>query len=165
MRRLSNMRVIKSVRGGEQKIFASRQTVSIKNWAAAPNSPNDRLSAKKLTRSWLSICNSRSKKFKNLRHKNLTCATTMAIILKLSPVMTHTTFRVKPPGDVKVVDPTIASDSIARNFGYMIYDTYLQCMRRLALKRRWLSGGPRAVTVSYGLFIQGKVSTLVMVRL
>lgn len=39
------------------------------------------------------------------------------------PANAETVLRVKPSGDVKVLDPTIAADSIARNFGYMIYDT------------------------------------------
>lgn len=45
------------------------------------------------------------------------------LVFSLSPALAETVLRVKPSGDVKVLDPTIAADSIARNFGYMIYDT------------------------------------------
>lgn len=31
--------------------------------------------------------------------------------------------RIKPSGDVKALDPMLGSDSMARNYGYMIYDT------------------------------------------
>ena len=31
--------------------------------------------------------------------------------------------RVKPSGDVKALDPMLGSDSMARNYGYMVYDT------------------------------------------
>ncbi len=48
--------------------------------------------------------------------------------------MAATVLRVKPSGDVKVLDPTIAADSIARNFGYMIYDTLFAVDEKLAVK-------------------------------
>jgi peptide/nickel transport system substrate-binding protein len=54
--------------------------------------------------------------------------------LAVSPAAADTVLRVKPSGDVKVLDPTIASDSIARNFGYMVYDTLFSVDDKLAVK-------------------------------
>ncbi len=69
-----------------------------------------------------------------MKHKNLICVTLMTTLLGLSPGLAETILRVKPPGDVKVLDPTIASDSIARNFGYMIYDTLFAVDDKLGIK-------------------------------
>ncbi len=64
----------------------------------------------------------------------LTGAAFLALALGLTPAMAQTTLKVKPPGDVKVLDPTIAADSIARNFGYMIYDTLFAVDEKLGVK-------------------------------
>jgi peptide/nickel transport system substrate-binding protein len=58
----------------------------------------------------------------------------MAVALSAAPVLAENVLRVKPSGDVKVLDPTIASDSIARNFGYMIYDTLFAVDEKLDVK-------------------------------
>ncbi|SFK18470.1 ABC transporter substrate-binding protein [Falsiroseomonas stagni] len=39
------------------------------------------------------------------------------------PVAAQSTLRVKPSGDVRITDPHLGSDSMARNMGYMVYDT------------------------------------------
>lgn len=54
--------------------------------------------------------------------------------LMLSAAHAETVLKVKPSGDVKVLDPTIASDSIARNFGYMIYDTLFSVDEKLGVR-------------------------------
>ena len=52
----------------------------------------------------------------------------------VSQASAQSVLRVKPSGDVKVLDPTVASDSIARNFGYMIYDTLFAVDDKLDIK-------------------------------
>lgn len=42
--------------------------------------------------------------------------------------------KVRPSGDVKVLDPMLGSDSMARNFGYMVYDTLFAMDETLAVK-------------------------------
>ncbi|MCQ4162168.1 ABC transporter substrate-binding protein [Roseomonas sp. GC11] len=40
-----------------------------------------------------------------------------------TPAAAQSVLRVKPSGDVRVTDPHLGSDSMARNLGYMVYDT------------------------------------------
>jgi len=42
--------------------------------------------------------------------------------------------RVKPTDDVKVLDPMLGSDSMARNFGYRVYDTLFAVDASLAIR-------------------------------
>jgi peptide/nickel transport system substrate-binding protein len=42
--------------------------------------------------------------------------------------------KVRPSGDVKVLDPMLGSDSMARNFGYMVYDTLFAVDDTLSVK-------------------------------
>ncbi|WP_408015667.1 ABC transporter substrate-binding protein [Rhizobium alarense] len=42
--------------------------------------------------------------------------------------------RIKPSGDVKALDPLLGSDSMARNYGYMVYDTLFAVDASLTIK-------------------------------
>ena len=55
----------------------------------------------------------------------LLAASALAISLAMSgtSAMAESVLRVKPSGDVKTLDPMLGSDSLARNYGYMVYDT------------------------------------------
>jgi len=48
----------------------------------------------------------------------LLAATALAL-----PAAAQSVLRVKPSGDVRITDPHLGSDSMARNMGYMVYDT------------------------------------------
>ena len=50
------------------------------------------------------------------------------------PAAAQSVLRVKPSGDVRTLDPLLGSDSMARNFGYMIYDTLLAVDADLAIR-------------------------------
>jgi len=58
----------------------------------------------------------------------------LAAALPATFARAETVLKVKPSGDLKVLDPTIAADSIARNFGYMIYDTLFTVDDKLQVK-------------------------------
>lgn len=55
----------------------------------------------------------------------LLATTVLALGLALSGsnAWAESVLRIKPSGDVKTLDPMLGSDSLARNYGYMIYDT------------------------------------------
>lgn len=64
-----------------------------------------------------------------------------AMLVVAGPASAESVLKVKPSGDVKVLDPMLGSDSMARNFGYMIYDTLFAVDDKLAVKpqmvERW----------------------------
>jgi peptide/nickel transport system substrate-binding protein len=66
-----------------------------------------------------------------------------AMLVVAGPGSAESVLKVKPSGDVKVLDPMLGSDSMARNFGYMIYDTLFAVDDKLAVKpqmvERWES--------------------------
>jgi peptide/nickel transport system substrate-binding protein len=65
----------------------------------------------------------------------LAAAMLATLALPLSqPAAAETVLRVKPSGDVRTLDPLLGSDSMARNFGYMIYDTLLAVDADLAIR-------------------------------
>ncbi|MBE9606364.1 ABC transporter substrate-binding protein [Acetobacteraceae bacterium H6797] len=51
-----------------------------------------------------------------------------------APADAQSVLRVKPSGDVRVMDPHLGSDSMARNMGYMIYDTLFAVDADLRIK-------------------------------
>ena len=53
----------------------------------------------------------------------LVAAAFAASVVGLSPATAETVLRVKPFGDLKLIDPIITSDYMVRNHGYMVYDT------------------------------------------
>lgn len=55
------------------------------------------------------------------------------------PAHAETVLKVKPSGDVKILDPILGSDSMARNFGYMIYDTLFAVDDSLAVKPQMIA--------------------------
>lgn len=57
-----------------------------------------------------------------------------AMLVIAWPALADSVLKVKPSGDVKVLDPILGSDSMARNFGYMIYDTLFAVDDKLAIK-------------------------------
>lgn len=57
-----------------------------------------------------------------------------AMLVAAGPVQADSVLKVKPSGDVKILDPMLGSDSMARNFGYMIYDTLFAVDDKLAIK-------------------------------
>ncbi|WP_293795244.1 ABC transporter substrate-binding protein [uncultured Bosea sp.] len=57
-----------------------------------------------------------------------------AMLVLTGPVQAESVLKVKPSGDVKLLDPILGSDSMARNFGYMIYDTLFAVDEKLAIK-------------------------------
>jgi len=68
------------------------------------------------------------------RYKALGTLLGAGLVLCASQAFAESVLKVKPSGDVKIMDPTIASDSIARNFGYMIYDTLFAVDDQLNIK-------------------------------
>ncbi|WP_188484209.1 ABC transporter substrate-binding protein [Marivita lacus] len=52
-----------------------------------------------------------------------TCLLLAGIGLGATGESAEEVLRIKPSGDVKVLDPMLGSDSMARNYGYMVYDT------------------------------------------
>ncbi|MGQ3031378.1 MAG: ABC transporter substrate-binding protein, partial [Ferrovibrionaceae bacterium] len=64
-------------------------------------------------------------------------ALALAAGLLLSPAMGHaqpSVLRVRPFGDLKAIDPIVNSDYMARNHGYMVYDTLFAMDETLAIK-------------------------------
>lgn len=57
-----------------------------------------------------------------------------AMVTLAGAALADSVLKVKPSGDVKVLDPILGSDSMARNFGYMIYDTLFAVDDKLAVK-------------------------------
>lgn len=57
-----------------------------------------------------------------------------AMLTVAGSALADTVLKVKPSGDVKVLDPILGSDSMARNFGYMIYDTLFAVDDKLTIK-------------------------------
>ncbi|NPU14956.1 ABC transporter substrate-binding protein [Bradyrhizobium sp. 83002] len=73
----------------------------------------------------------------------------LAATLPATSARADTVLKVKPSGDLKVLDPTIAADSIARNFGYMIYDTLFTVDDKLQVKPQmvdsWTTSADRKI--------------------
>ncbi len=60
-----------------------------------------------------------------------------AVGLMLLPTLGHaqsSVLRVRPFGDLKAIDPIVNSDYMARNHGYMVYDTLFAMDEKLAIK-------------------------------
>lgn len=62
-----------------------------------------------------------------------------AVALAAVPAAAQSVLKVRPSGDVKILDPMLGSDSMARNFGYMIYDTLFAVDATLAVKPQMVS--------------------------
>ncbi|RUM07939.1 ABC transporter substrate-binding protein [Rhizobium chutanense] len=58
----------------------------------------------------------------------------LAMALASGTALAADTLRIKPSGDVKALDPHLGSDSMARNYGYMVYDTLFAMDASLAIK-------------------------------
>lgn len=60
-----------------------------------------------------------------MKLSTLMVASVLALCLAMSgsSAWAEEVLKVKPSGDVKTLDPMLSSDSMARNYGYMIYDT------------------------------------------
>ncbi len=58
--------------------------------------------------------------------------------LLLAAAQAQTTLRVRPFGDLKAIDPIVNSDYMARNHGYMIYDTLFALDERLQIQPQML---------------------------
>jgi peptide/nickel transport system substrate-binding protein len=56
------------------------------------------------------------------------------MLVSAGPGRAESVLKVKPSGDVKILDPMLGSDSMARNFGYMIYDTLFAVDDKLAIR-------------------------------
>ena len=56
-----------------------------------------------------------------------------------------TTLRVRPFGDLKAIDPIVNSDYMARNHGYMVYDTLFGTDAEGRIKPQIGSGGRTGV--------------------
>jgi peptide/nickel transport system substrate-binding protein len=56
------------------------------------------------------------------------------LALSAGSAAAQSVLKVRPSGDVKILDPMLGSDSMARNFGYMVYDTLFAVDDTLAVK-------------------------------
>lgn len=54
------------------------------------------------------------------------------------------TLKVRPSGDLKTLDPHITSDSIVRNYGYMVYDTLFAVDDKLQVKPQMVAKWDRS---------------------
>lgn len=66
-------------------------------------------------------------------------AAALAAALAATPAAAQGVLKVRPSGDVKILDPMLGSDSMARNFGYMIYDTLFAVDGSLSIKPQMVS--------------------------
>lgn len=66
-------------------------------------------------------------------------AAALAAALAAAPAAAQSVLKVRPSGDVKILDPMLGSDSMARNFGYMIYDTLFAVDGALSIKPQMVS--------------------------
>lgn len=67
----------------------------------------------------------------------LAAAAGLAAMLATAQAQT-TTLRVRPFGDLKAIDPIVNSDYMARNHGYMVYDTLFAMDEKLQIKPQML---------------------------
>ncbi len=72
-------------------------------------------------------------------HRMPWLAAAAALCLAALPAAAQSVLKVRPSGDVKTLDPMLGSDSMARNFGYMIYDTLFAVDSKLAIKPQMVS--------------------------
>lgn len=72
-------------------------------------------------------------------HRTSWLAAAAALCLAALPAAAQSVLKVRPSGDVKTLDPMLGSDSMARNFGYMIYDTLFAVDSKLAIKPQMVS--------------------------
>jgi peptide/nickel transport system substrate-binding protein len=68
----------------------------------------------------------------------LLAALGLAALLAAAQVQAQTTLRVRPFGDLKAIDPIVNSDYMARNHGYMVYDTLFALDEKLQVKPQML---------------------------
>lgn len=71
---------------------------------------------------------------------SLLIAGCLAVLLAATDVAAQapTTLRVRPFGDLKAIDPIVNSDYMARNHGYMVYDTLFAMDEKLQIKPQML---------------------------
>lgn len=62
----------------------------------------------------------------------------LAALLAATAVQAQTTLRVRPFGDLKAIDPIVNSDYMARNHGYMVYDTLFALDEKLQIRPQML---------------------------
>ena len=72
-----------------------------------------------------------------MRPSRFIAALGLAALLATS-VQAQTTLRVRPFGDLKAIDPIVNSDYMARNHGYMVYDTLFSLDEKLQIKPQML---------------------------
>lgn len=60
--------------------------------------------------------------------------TVLALAVVTQAVSAQGVLKVRPSGDLKTLDPHITSDSIVRNYGYMVYDTLFALDDKLQVK-------------------------------
>jgi peptide/nickel transport system substrate-binding protein len=68
----------------------------------------------------------------------LTLAALAGALLASASAQAQGTLRVRPFGDLKAIDPIVNSDYMARNHGYMVYDTLFAMDEKLQIKPQML---------------------------
>lgn len=63
-----------------------------------------------------------------------------ALVAAIASAQAQSTLRVRPFGDLKGIDPITNSDYMARNHGYMVYDTLFAMDEKLQIKPQMLQG-------------------------
>ena len=56
------------------------------------------------------------------------------IMLTAATANAQGVLKIRPSGDVKTLDPHITSDSLVRNYAYMVYDTLFSMDDKLQIK-------------------------------
>ncbi|MGA0572901.1 ABC transporter substrate-binding protein [Variovorax sp. VNK109] len=72
------------------------------------------------------------------RHALRLVAAALGLAFAASAVNAQSVLRVRPFGDLKGIDPIVNSDYMARNHGYMVYDTLFAMDEKLAIKPQML---------------------------